>query len=274
MRCLLLTGASRGIGRALALALADPERMLLLTASSEDRLQEVAREVQARGGQALVFAADLSSLDGARALAEQVRAQPIDTVVHNAGLWPRQRELVPISAKGDGPQVERAFMINHLAPLALQQQLNALPTLKRVVFVSAGLIAMGRWDRDKTPSGHDFSPFRSYCTTKLCGAFAAQGLAAERPDLEVVAFHPGVVRTDLGQRGGGWLDGLAAGFKRMFFEAPERCAERAAQVILHHRPERGRCAWLDEATPKPWPQAAQNAQARAEVHEVSAALLG
>lgn len=264
MSTILITGASRGIGRALSVELAHPERHLLVSASRASNLDGVAEEIDQRNGQTTKVAGDLSSLDGARELANTVAQHDVDTVIHNAGLWPMRRELTG--------GVERAFMINHLAPLVLQRELNAIPSLKRVVYVSAGLIVAGRWDKKRTPKGEDFSSFRTYCTTKLCAAYAAQDLAEERQDLEVLAYHPGVVRTDLAISGGffGALIGL---IKRLTFEDPVACAKRQAQVTLDHRPDPGTCTWLDKDKVKPWPKPANDKGVRKEVREISEKLL-
>jgi NAD(P)-dependent dehydrogenase (short-subunit alcohol dehydrogenase family) len=116
-------------------------------------------------------------------------------LVHNAGIWPARRELT-----ADG--YERAYALNHLGPLALQAPLLAAGKLSRVLVISAGLIAAGRIDPEKTPSGADFSALRTYASTKRAFAEATRGLAAQHPDVDFLVVHPGVVRTELGARPG------------------------------------------------------------------------
>ncbi len=83
----IVTGASRGIGRAIAIRLADEGRRIVLAARSKDRLEDVAATIAARGGRAAVFAADLMAADAPAALAEFAAQKwgGIDVVVNSAG---------------------------------------------------------------------------------------------------------------------------------------------------------------------------------------------
>ena len=84
----VLTGASRGIGRALALELADQGAHVLLTARSGDKLEQVARQVQQAGGQALVVAGDLTQPQVRQAIYAQVERHwgALDLLINNAGV--------------------------------------------------------------------------------------------------------------------------------------------------------------------------------------------
>lgn len=73
MADVVITGASRGIGRALALALTSPTRRLVLVARDEHALHGVATEISARGGDAHTHAADLSARANARTLGVTAR---------------------------------------------------------------------------------------------------------------------------------------------------------------------------------------------------------
>lgn len=262
----IITGASRGIGRALALALAPGGQRLVVSARDEARLDTLVTEVRTAGGEAIAVAGDLGSLAGASGLAERISeiGTVNATLVHNAGLWPSKRVL-------DEDGFEHAFVVNHLAPLALQRELLARGCVSRIMVVSAGLIVKGRFDATRTPQGEDFSSFRTYCTTKLCFAAAMRGVAAEHPELDVLVLHPGVVRTDLGARGGplGWLLSLV---KRRW-EAPEKCGARLARLLGQPRwSSPGEAAWYFEEQPAPWP-ATVTSDLVARVTERSARLL-
>lgn len=234
---IIITGASRGIGRALALAL-----------PPANRVHAVARDREA-----------LDSLAKERAntttYVHDVTEGPLDfelrgptTLVHNAGLWPAKRERV------NG--VERAWAVNVLGPLAFQRPL--LPKLDRILVVGAGLMVKGRFDAHKTPAGEDFSGwYRTYASTKLAFAVAMRDIAKANPHIDVAVMHPGIVRTDLGLRGGvlGWLVKLV----KRNFEAPETCASRLASFLERERwSPPGDARWffsheggVDE---QPWPK--------------------
>lgn len=84
----LVTGASQGIGRACALALAKAGATVALAARNEEKLKEVAAEIEGAGGKAAVFALDVSSEEAIKAKAKAIAAQlgKIDILVNNAGI--------------------------------------------------------------------------------------------------------------------------------------------------------------------------------------------
>lgn len=245
----IVTGASRGIGHALV-------RHLAAEAATGDRLFVLARDVarldalveQVRGPAVVrVRPVDLSRVDEARRAGERLAAEvsPAATLVHNAGIWPTRRVIV------DG--LEEAFVTNCLGPLALQAPLLEARRLARVLVVSAGLLVKGRFDAERTPTGKDFSIFRTYATTKLAGAAAMRDEARRWPDVDVAIVHPGVVNTDLGAvRGplGWWM----ARVKRRW-EAPEVCAARLGRILARPRWQRapGEAPWFFEETEAAWP---------------------
>jgi short-subunit dehydrogenase len=86
-RSVLVTGASSGIGRAVALKLAQAGAKVVLVARSQEKLEELRAQIERDGGQASAFAADLSSGESTDALLEKLRVEgcAIDVLVNNAG---------------------------------------------------------------------------------------------------------------------------------------------------------------------------------------------
>ncbi len=84
----LITGAGRGIGRAVALAFAAEGARIAATGRNAERLASVVEEIRATGGQAQAFALDVTREDDARRVVEQVLAEwgCIDLLVNNAGV--------------------------------------------------------------------------------------------------------------------------------------------------------------------------------------------
>lgn len=268
----IITGASRGIGRSLVLALgkrATGGDRLFVVARDLERLRSLARDV-GEGAEVVPLDADLSRVGEARAVGERLakEVRPGAVLVHNAGLWPSQRELV------DG--VERAFATNCLGLLALQGPLLQEKRLSRVMVVGAGLMIKGRFHEEKTPLGHDFSAFRTYCTTKLAGAVAMRKVAQGHPEVDLMVVHPGVVNTDLGMRRG--LLGILLRIAKRGWETPETCAARLVRLL--DRPTwqhtKGDAPWFVEENETAWPAVAtQYEQAiLAAVKRVDAGLLG
>jgi NAD(P)-dependent dehydrogenase (short-subunit alcohol dehydrogenase family) len=91
----VVTGASRGIGRAIALRLAAAGADVALWARSADALREVAAEISARGGRARDFVVDVADGAAVEAAAAATRAAmpPVRTIVNNAGSVLRKRTV-------------------------------------------------------------------------------------------------------------------------------------------------------------------------------------
>jgi short-subunit dehydrogenase len=132
----LVTGASGGIGRAIARELAERSAEVILTGRREDALQELAAEL---GSPAVAIRADLNSIAGARELF--ARAGQVDILIANAGLEARE----PLQDLSDDA-LEQCLHVNLLAPIALAREAIVPMTERRrghLVFISsvAGLVA-------------------------------------------------------------------------------------------------------------------------------------
>ncbi|MFY0524342.1 SDR family NAD(P)-dependent oxidoreductase [Archangium gephyra] len=102
MADLILTGASRGIGHALALVLAEKHgARLVLVARDRARLGALVTAIAQKGGRAIAVPGDLSSRAEARALGQRLAetVTPGATLIHNAGLWPSRRSSPPTGSR-------------------------------------------------------------------------------------------------------------------------------------------------------------------------------
>jgi NAD(P)-dependent dehydrogenase (short-subunit alcohol dehydrogenase family) len=133
----LVTGGSRGIGRAAALALGRAGAQVLVHyGRSAKEAEEVAVQVRAAGGLADVVTADLSAPDGPHKLAKQVRAivgDRLDILIANAGI--SKAATIEATTLAD---FDELFAVNVRAPFFVVQQL--LPILTEgssIVFVSS-----------------------------------------------------------------------------------------------------------------------------------------
>jgi short-subunit dehydrogenase len=125
-KTVLITGASFGIGECLALALADTKAHLLLVARTADKLLEMKKQVEARGGTADVFPCDLTNPAAVDALLQQLLLRPngIDVVVSNAGKSIRRSIFDSLDRFHD---FTRTINLNYLGPVQLI--LTLIPTL-------------------------------------------------------------------------------------------------------------------------------------------------
>ncbi len=183
-KVVLITGATDGLGRGLARAVAGAGGIVLVHGRSQARIDETLAELPGARG----YRADLSSLDEVRRVAGEVRdAEPrLDVLVNNAGIGTGEREL-----SQDG--YELRFAVNYLAGFLLTREL--LPALEasapaRIVNVaSAGQMPI---DFDDVMLERDYSGVRAYCQSKLAQIMFTIDLA-ERLDgkeLTVNALHP------------------------------------------------------------------------------------
>lgn len=115
-RTLIVTGASSGIGRALALASAREGYRVVLTARRETRLEEVARSIQDAGGSCVAFAGDVTAREmPARIVDAALKAfERIDVVVNNAG----GAAYGPLLEQSDAA-IEAQWQLNVAAPLRI-----------------------------------------------------------------------------------------------------------------------------------------------------------
>ena len=131
-KTVLITGASEGIGRALALALASEQANLAINARSAPRLEETAKECRARGAQVLALPGDVSrQADCAELVTRTIeRFGRLDVLVNNAGItmWSRFDQLQSFAA------FEQLLAVNYLG--AVYATAAALPHLRR----SRGLV--------------------------------------------------------------------------------------------------------------------------------------
>jgi 3-oxoacyl-[acyl-carrier protein] reductase len=183
----LVTGASRGIGRATALALARAGAQVLVHyGRGADEAKAVVQEIRDAGGRAEALGADLSSPTGPHDLARQVRAivgDRLDILVANAG--------TALSATIEDTKVEdfdRVFAVNVRAPYFLVQQL--LPILgdrSSIVFTSslAAHAAVGNLSAYSATKG---------AIDTLVKHFA---VALGEKGIRVNAVAPGVVPTEM-----------------------------------------------------------------------------
>jgi len=194
-KVILLTGATDGMGRALAAGLAAAGATVLVHGRDEGRIAATVAEVAAAGRPDRVrsYRADLASLDAVRALADQViKDEPrLDVLVNNAGIGINEPGGGARQESADG--VELRFAVNYLAGYALSRRLLPLLTRSapaRIVNVaSAGQQAI---DFDDVMLTRDYDGWRAYRQSKLAQIMNTFDLAGELAAVNVTAnaLHP------------------------------------------------------------------------------------
>jgi NAD(P)-dependent dehydrogenase (short-subunit alcohol dehydrogenase family) len=183
----IVTGASRGLGRALATALAERHYGLVIDARDAVALEAARQELEERGARVVALPGSVTDSAHRRALVSAAwDLGGLDLLVNNAGILGPS----PQPALADYPLaiLEDVLRVNALAPLALiQKALPSLPAGARVVNVTsdAAVEAYEGWG--------------GYGSSKATLEQLTSVLAVERPQLSVYAFDPGDMNTALHQ---------------------------------------------------------------------------
>jgi NAD(P)-dependent dehydrogenase (short-subunit alcohol dehydrogenase family) len=201
----LVTGATRGIGRAGAVELARRGAEVAIVGRDPARVAQAAAQARAAGGGAPVHehVADLQRRDEVRRLAADVleRHPRLDVLVNNAGAMFTERRVT-----ADG--VEQTLALNHLAPFLLTHLLLGRLTqagAARVVTTASDAHTAAHPDLDDLQwERRRYRPMTVYGTTKLYNILFTRELARRLRGTGVTAtcFHPGVVRTGFGKNDG------------------------------------------------------------------------
>ena len=179
----LITGATDGLGRALAGALDDAGHTVLVHGRSEERIAATLAEL---GGDVHAYQADLASLDEVDRLAEGVLAgEPrLDALVNNAGIG---SDVPGGGARQESADwIELRFAVNYLAGYRLTHRLLEAAAPGRVVNVSsAGQMAI---DFDDPMLERDYNGVRAYCQSKVAQIMFTFDLADD--GVVATCLHP------------------------------------------------------------------------------------
>lgn len=224
MTLTLITGATAGLGRALAEALAAAGNELILTGRDLQRLADL----QAAIPSAQLVSGDVTDPAHRLALAEAVGERPLDLLVHNASdLGPSP--MVPL-ADLDPDRFRAVLEANVVAPQALTAGL--LPALRRASGVLLTVSSDAAVEHYETWGG--------YAASKAALDQLAGTWAAEEPELRAYAVDPGGMRTAMHQA-------AFAGEDISDRPLPEQVAVPGILALLESRPASGRYRAADLA---------------------------
>lgn len=234
----LLTGASRGIGRQTALQLAKLGANISLLVRNREAGEKVIEEMRATGskGRTDLFVADLSSLAEVRRVAAEYlqKHDRLDVLINNAGAINMDREVT-----ADG--FERTFATNHLAYFLLTELLlDALKKSKpaRIINVASEAHRSAKIDFDDLmQSKRSYAGFNQYCNSKLANILFTKELAKrlEGTGVTVNALHPGVIASGFGRNNKGVFGFIMRNLAGPFLGSEESGAKTS--VYLASSPE-------------------------------------
>jgi NAD(P)-dependent dehydrogenase (short-subunit alcohol dehydrogenase family) len=191
----LVTGATDGIGKALARRLLQAGAGVILHGRNAEKMAATVAELD-QYGEVYPLQADFSSLDQVRNLADIIAAQfgQLDVLVNNAGLLTDKRQL-----SQDG--FELTFAVNYLAPWVLTNLLlGSLANSRhaRIVNVASTALGGGHIDLDNLQNATEFSGWQAYANSKLANLLFSNLLAEKLSGTGTIsnALCPGLIDTN------------------------------------------------------------------------------
>ena len=214
MKRFLITGASRGIGRAIAEKLAAPDHTLLLHGRDRDALTKTRESVEAKGGKAILLCYDLRDPDAVRKLIDEVGTTPLEGLINNAGI-----AVVKPLAEITMEEWQSSFAVNVTAPFLLTQKLLPIMTAGSTIVNILSIAA-------KT----GFPNWSAYCMSKFALEGFSQAVREEvRPrGIRVLNIYPAATSTEI------W-NGVEGEWPREQMLLPEEIGQAVAYALS--RPE-------------------------------------
>ncbi len=272
----MITGATNGIGKETALAIAAMGAETYLVCRNPDKAEQTKSEIITQTGnhQINLLIGDLSSLSEVSAVAASFLQlkKPLHLLINNAGIVNLKREITV-----DG--FEEMFAVNHLAHFLLTHLL--LDTLKnsapsRIVNVSSEAhIFYKRINFNDLSFETGFGSMKVYGHSKLANILFTRELAKklEGTDVTANALHPGTISTGLGTQNG-WIGKAIMTGLRPFLKSPQQGAKTTIYTSVSPELDGISGKYFEnckEKQPKPW---AQDDDAAAMLWKVSSRMTG
>jgi short-subunit dehydrogenase len=186
-KVVMITGASSGIGRGLAVEIARRGGKLGLVARRAEVIDEVVREIESVGGKAVALPADVQSGESMVKAADQLRSSfgPIDVLIANAGIGPTRD-----AANFDAGEVADVFNVNVIG--ATNSVAAVLPNMLERAEGQLVVISSLAAYRGLPKSA-------AYCASKaaVSSFFESLRLDLEPRGIDVTIIHPGFIKTQL-----------------------------------------------------------------------------
>ena len=180
---ILITGASRGIGRAIAEKLAEPDVTLLLHGRDTVALAETCKSVQSQCAGVIKLIHDLATEKGVSNLISQVGGDPLDVLLNNAGIAVVKpfREITP-------DEWNQTFGVNVTAPFLLMQRfVGQMPPGSSIVNILSIAAKTG------------FANWSAYCMSKFALEGFSQAVREELREhrIRVLNIYPAATNTEI-----------------------------------------------------------------------------
>lgn len=184
-KIVLITGASSGIGEAIAKKLAEDGHQVILTARRKEKLDAITSAINKSGGKAKCFSLDVTSLDNFQTTINSILSEfgRLDVIINNAGVMP----LSPLKSL-------KVDEWNNMIDINIKGVLNGIAA----VLPHMEKREQGHIINVASIGAHAVSPTAAvYCATKYAVWAISDGLRQETDKLRVTTISPGVVKSEL-----------------------------------------------------------------------------
>ena len=217
---IIITGASAGIGKELALQFSKLDSLLSLAARDEKKLNEIAEQCRANGAKVLAFPADVSQKAECKNLIDRTVEEfgRIDTLINNAGvsMWARFDEITDLTL------FEKIMQVNYLGSVYCTY--FALSHLKKSKGRIVGISSLTGKTGVPTRTGYSASKHA------MAGFFDSLRIELMNSGVTVTMIYPGFVATEVRERAFG-ADGKTLGKSHINEKNVMTAEECASQII-------------------------------------------
>ena len=233
----LITGATSGIGKVTAAALAAQGAEVIITGRNRQKTEATVKQIKTETGNEAIqyLLADFSDLEQVRDLASTFneRSSRLDVLVNNAGSFFNTRQGTPYG-------VEMTFLVNHLAPFLLTNLL--LETIRdcapaRIINVSSDAHKYGTMNFDDLGFKRGYAGMKAYARSKLANVLFTYEAVRRLGESGVTinALHPGHVATDIWRTNFSFIGPALKRIMGLFALTPEQGADNS--IYLASSPE-------------------------------------
>lgn len=270
----VITGATSGIGKETALALAKQDHAVYMLVRNTEKGEQLKRELISETGNQAIFVVrcDLTDLQSVRDAAGELKAKlfNINILINNAGGAFPERQL-----SKDG--FEMTFALNHLGHFLLTESL--MPLLQkghaRIINISSEGHKSAKPDFDDLQMEKSYTGLKAYGITKLYNIYFTKSLAEKYRQTGITAYalHPGVVNTNIWKEAKGFLR-VIIWLLKPFMISPQQGAETTIYVATQPKLEQKNGLYFKKCKVAKTAPNADNAAARNRLWELSIKLSG
>ena len=216
----IITGANRGIGKAMAIEMASKNYLLIMVCRNEGQARTVKEEIVRKTGnnKISIVTADLGSLKEIIAAAQQISTicSKVDVLINNAGVF-----RSGYRASQDG--IEEQYAVNYFSVFAFTHELLDLLHKSddpRVINFGSNMHRLGTNPFLVRNKGWYYNGISAYANSKLAVMLFTFQFARKYGHIKCNAFHPGAVKTEIGNKYSKGIFRLGWKLASSFFSSP------------------------------------------------------